>query len=124
MNIEYLAQFHQRLTVTTTLVIICSLLLHAYSWWRKKPAGIAHIAVTRIIVLLLVSNVCIGGFVAMHRPHISLLHIIYAVVVFLPFIGFRFLSRYTAPTMYAKHMVVALIIILVVVHRLTVTASH
>lgn len=81
-------------------------------------------ALNRIIVLLLVSNMCIGVAIAVQRNTVTPLHVIYATVVLLPFLGIRFIQRYAAPHTHAKYMCVALLLILVILHRLVVTASH
>ena len=124
MSAEYLANFHLRLSVTTTLVVMITLALYAYAWWQRRPAGMWHDALIRIITLLLISNMGVGGWITFQHRTVQPLHVVYAGVVLLPFLGTRILKRYAPTESHAQYMCVALFIVLVIMHRLTVTSSH
>ena len=124
MSAEYLTNFHLRLSVTTTLVVLITLALYAYAWWQRRPSGMWHYALVRIITLLLISNMGIGGWIAFQHGAVQPLHVVYAGVVLLPFLGTRILKRYAPVESHLKYMCVALFIVLVIMHRLAVTSSH
>ncbi|MFM7678295.1 MAG: hypothetical protein ACKO83_05550 [Roseiflexaceae bacterium] len=123
-DIERLSILHQRLWVTSSVMIGISLLACAFVWWRAQPIGMGQHVLMRISMLLIASNCMIGVWLALNRPTVVLLHAIYGVIIFAPAIGVRFLTRYSNKSSHAMYYCIALCIMLLILHRLAVTAPH
>ena len=119
-----LSLLHQRLWGTSTLVVVVSLIAFAWVWWRALPIGMLQHVLMRISMLLIESNSIIGVMLAFSHPGNILLHAIYGIVVFVPALGVLFLTKYSNTSTHAMYYCIALGIVLLILHRLAVTAPH
>ncbi len=118
------ALLHQRLWGTSTFVVVVTLVAFAWVWWRSLPIGMLQHVLMRISMLLLASNSIIGVVLAFSHPGSTLLHAIYGIVIFVPALGVLFLTKYSNTSAHAKYHCIALGIVLLILHRLAVTAPH
>jgi hypothetical protein len=123
-DVERLISLHQRLWVTSSVMIGISLLAFAFAWWRTQPIGMVQHVLMRISLLLLASNCIIGLWLALSRPTAVLLHAIYGIVLFAPAVGVHFLTKYSNKSSHAAYYCIALCVMLLILHRLAVTAPH
>jgi len=105
-------------------MITISLLACAFAWWRIQPIGMVQHVLMRISVLLMASNCIIGIWLAFNRPTVVLLHAIYGIVLFVPAVGVRFLTKFSNKSSHAMYYCLSLCVILLILHRLAVTAPH
>jgi hypothetical protein len=123
-DVERIVLLHQRLWVTSSVMIGISLLAFARAWWRTQPIGMVQHVLMRISILLLASNCLIGFWLALSRPTAVLLHAIYGIVLFVPVFGVHFLTKYHNKSSHATYYCIVLGIMLLILHRLAVTAPH
>lgn len=119
-----LSLLHQRLWGTSTLMVVLTLIVFAWVWWRALPIGMLQHVLMRISMLLIASNSIIGVVLAFSHPGSILLHTIYGIVVFVPSLGVLFLTKYSNTSTHAMYYCIALGIVLLILHRLAVTAPH
>lgn len=124
VGIERLITLHQRLWLTCSMMIVITLIAFAFVWWRAQPIGMLPHVLLRISVLLIASNSSVGVLIALNRPTAVLLHAIYGMIIFVPVVGVHFLTKYSNKSSHAMYYCIALGIMLLILHRLAVTAPH
>lgn len=124
MEMTRFVQLHQRLWGTSTAVIVITLVVCVYAWWRAQPIGLVQLVCWRISMWLLISNSMLGIGIALLQSRLPFLHMLYGVIVLVPFIGVHFLTKFQEKSAHAMYFCIALLLILAILRRIALTAPH